>query len=65
QLDALTRQIILLRRHFGQARDIINFLTHTKKDNLFWFFRQKQGIMLDNDYDDENEAKEQKEGTHC
>lgn len=33
QLDALTRQIILLRRHFWQARDIMNFLTHTEKDN--------------------------------
>jgi magnesium transporter len=32
QLDALTRQIILLRRHFWQARDIMNFLTHTEKD---------------------------------
>lgn len=33
QLDALTRQIILLRRHFWQARDIMNYLTHTEKDN--------------------------------
>jgi magnesium transporter len=32
QLDALTRQIILLRRHFWQARDIMNFPTHTEKD---------------------------------
>ena len=32
QMDALTRQIILLRRHFWQARDIMNFLTHTEKD---------------------------------
>lgn len=32
QLDALTRQIILPRRHFWQARDIMNFLTHTEKD---------------------------------
>jgi magnesium transporter len=32
QLDALTRQIILLRRHFWQARDIMNFLTHTERD---------------------------------
>jgi magnesium transporter len=32
QLDTLTRQIILLRRHFWQARDIMNFLTHTEKD---------------------------------
>jgi magnesium transporter len=32
QLDALTRQIILLRRHFWQARDIMNFLTHTEID---------------------------------
>ena len=32
QLDVLTRQIILLRRHFWQARDIMNFLTHTEKD---------------------------------
>ena len=31
---------------------------------LFWFFRQKQWIMSNNDYDDENKAKEQKEGTH-
>lgn len=27
-------------------------------------FRQKQWIMSNNDYDDENKAKEQKEGTH-
>lgn len=32
RLDTLTRQIILLRRHFWQARDIMNFLTHTEKD---------------------------------
>jgi magnesium transporter len=32
QLDILTRQIILLRRHFWQARNIMNFLTHTEKN---------------------------------
>lgn len=33
QLDALTRQIIQLRRHFWHARDIMNFLAHRGKDN--------------------------------
>lgn len=28
---------------------------------LFWLFRQKQWIMSNNDYDDENKAKDQKE----
>jgi magnesium transporter len=31
-LDTLTKQIMILRRHFWHARDMINFLTHTKKD---------------------------------
>ena len=31
-LDTLTRQIIILRRHFWHARDITNFLTHMEKD---------------------------------
>ena len=31
-LDTLTKQIIILRRHFWHARDIINFLTHIEKD---------------------------------
>lgn len=32
QLDTLTRQIILLRRHFWKAREVMNFLTHTEQD---------------------------------
>lgn len=41
-------------------------LSYTYKEGApILVFRQKQGIMSDNDYDDENEAKEQKEGTHC
>lgn len=32
QLDTLTRQIIVLRRHFWQARYIMNFLTHMEED---------------------------------
>lgn len=32
QLDTLTRQIILLRRHFWKTREIINFLTHMEQD---------------------------------
>jgi magnesium transporter len=31
-LDSLSRQIIVLRRHFWHMRDIINFLTHTEED---------------------------------
>jgi magnesium transporter len=31
-LDTLTKQIIILRRHFWHARHIINFLTHMEKD---------------------------------
>jgi magnesium transporter len=31
-LDTLTKQIIILRRHFWHARNIINFLTHMEKD---------------------------------
>jgi magnesium transporter len=31
-LDTLTKQIIILRRHFWHARDITNFLTHMEKD---------------------------------
>ena len=31
-LDTLTKQIIILRRQFWHARDIINFLTHMEKD---------------------------------
>jgi magnesium transporter len=32
-LDKLSRQIIILRRHFWHTRDIINYLTHMEKDN--------------------------------
>lgn len=32
-LDSLSRQVIILRRHFWHMRDIINFLTHTEEDN--------------------------------
>jgi magnesium transporter len=31
-LDSLSRQVIILRRHFWHMRDIINFLTHTEED---------------------------------
>jgi len=31
-LDTLSRQIIILRRHFWHMRDIINYLTHTEED---------------------------------
>lgn len=31
-LDTLSRQIIILRRHFWHMRDIINYLTHMEKD---------------------------------
>jgi len=31
-LDSLSRQIIILRRHFWHTRDIINFLTHTEEN---------------------------------
>lgn len=30
-LDILSRQVIILRRHFWHMRDIINFLTHTEE----------------------------------
>jgi magnesium transporter len=30
-LDSLSRQVIILRRHFWRMRDIINFLTHTEE----------------------------------
>jgi magnesium transporter len=32
-LDSLSIQIILLRRHFWNVKSILNFLSHTKKDN--------------------------------
>jgi magnesium transporter len=32
QLDTLTRQIILLRRHFWKTREIMNCLTHMEQD---------------------------------
>ena len=31
-LDSLSRQVIILRRHFWRMRDIINFLTHTEEN---------------------------------
>jgi magnesium transporter len=31
-LDSLSRQVIILRRHFWHMRNIINFLTHTEED---------------------------------
>jgi magnesium transporter len=31
-LDAVAKQIIILRRHFWYTRDIINFLIHTQTD---------------------------------
>jgi magnesium transporter len=31
-LDSLSREVIILRRHFWHMRDIINFLTHTVED---------------------------------
>lgn len=31
-LDTLSRQIIILRRHFWHTRDIVNYLKHTEKD---------------------------------
>jgi magnesium transporter len=31
-LDTLSRQIIILRRHFWHTRDIINYLKHMEKD---------------------------------
>jgi magnesium transporter len=31
-LDSLSRQVIILRRHFWYMRDIINFLTHTEEE---------------------------------
>jgi magnesium transporter len=33
-LDSLSRQVIILRRHFWHMRDIINFLTHTEEDKV-------------------------------
>ena len=32
-LDTLTKQIMILTRHFWHARDMINVLTHTKQDS--------------------------------
>ena len=32
-LDIVTRQIIIIRRHFWYTRDVMNFLIHTDKDN--------------------------------
>ncbi len=32
-LDLVTQQIIIIRRHFWHTRDVMNFLTHTEKDN--------------------------------
>jgi magnesium transporter len=32
-LDSLSRQVIILRRHFWHMRDVINFLRHTVEDN--------------------------------
>lgn len=31
-IDILSRQVIMLRRHFWHVRNIINFLMHTEKD---------------------------------
>ncbi len=31
-LDSLSRQVIILRRHFWHMRDVINFLTHIEED---------------------------------
>lgn len=31
-LDSLSRQVIMLRRHFWHMRDIINYLTHTEEE---------------------------------
>lgn len=32
-LDIVTRQIIIIRRHFWYTRDVMNFLTHMEKDS--------------------------------
>jgi magnesium transporter len=32
-LDLVTRQIIVIRRHFWYTRDVMNFLTHMEKDS--------------------------------
>ncbi|MDQ6724385.1 MAG: magnesium transporter CorA family protein [Thermoproteota archaeon] len=32
-LDLVTRQIIIIRRHFWYTRDVMNFLTHMEKDS--------------------------------
>lgn len=32
-LDMVTRQIIIIRRHFWHTRDVMNFLTHMEKDS--------------------------------
>jgi magnesium transporter len=32
-LDLITRQIIIIRRHFWYTRDVMNFLTHMEKDS--------------------------------
>ena len=31
-LDRLSRQLIVIRRHFWRVRDVVNFLTHTEED---------------------------------
>ena len=31
-LDKLSRQLIVIRRHFWRVRDVVNFLTHTEQD---------------------------------
>ena len=45
-LDTVTKQIILLRRHFWYTRDIMNFLTHTQKE------KQEEIRYLQIAYDD-------------
>jgi magnesium transporter len=32
-LDLVTRQLIIIRRHFWYTRDVVNFLIHMEKDN--------------------------------
>ena len=32
-LDLVTRQLIIIRRHFWYTRDVVNFLTHMEKDS--------------------------------
>ncbi len=31
-LDRLSRQLIVIRRHFWRVRDVVNFLTHIEED---------------------------------